>query len=294
MSYYRYYKRPYYRKRSSYRRKNPLEVLIGIVGVFFVLALFGLFSSAASNPAGFIQGLLGWAFLALIIYLVYKGFKKLFGSAGTHSDALPHLNNPDIEAINSEKHGCKCYMEGLTLGEQEVADTLSRELSYKDYFMFNNLILPSENNGSTQIDHIVVSRFGVFVIESKDYQGWLFGDRDGKMWTQSLPGGKNKFQFQNPIHQNYAHIMALKNLMPFVGDNFYGIVVFSDQSEIKTAPIPNVVHLSQLIGCIKQHMEQKLSDNDIQLAIGKLSYACQTVDITAAEHVANLQAHKVA
>lgn len=87
--------------------------------------------------------------------------------------------------------------------------------------------------------------------------------------------------------------MALKTLMPFAGDNFYGIVVFSSQSEIKTALIPNVVHLNQLIGCIERYTEQKLSDNDIQLAIGKLSYACQTVDITAAEHVANLQAHKL-
>lgn len=145
-----------------------------------MLGLLGLFSSAASNPAELVYSLFGWASLILIIYLIYKGIRKLFGSSSVHSDALTHLSSPDFKAINSEKHGCKCYMEGLTLGEQEVADTLSRELSYKNYFIFNNLILPSENNGSTQIDHIVVSRFGIFVIESKDYKGWIFGGRDEK------------------------------------------------------------------------------------------------------------------
>jgi len=184
-------------------------------------------------------------------------------------------------------------MEGLSTGEQEVAEALSRELSYKDYFIFNNLIIPSENNGSTQIDHIVVSRFGVFVIESKDYQGWIFGARDQQFWTQSLPGGKNKFQFQNPIHQNYAHIMALKELMPGVSGSFIGIVVFSSKSEIKSVPMPGVVHLSQLINFIKSHSQEKISEAGVQLIIGKLSYACQTVDITTTEHISNLRAHKL-
>ena len=200
----------------------------------------------------------------------------------------------DPAQVNSEKHGCKCYMEGLTYGEREVADTLARELSYKDYFIFNNLIVPSENRGSTQIDHIVVSRFGIFVVESKDMKGWIFGDKDAPQWTQSLSGGQKKFQFQNPIRQNYAHIMALKAMVPFAADYFYSIVVFSGQSEIKTFPIENVVHLDQLIGYIKKYTEARLSENEIQLIIGKLSFACQTVDITPSEHVANLNAHQPA
>ncbi len=88
--------------------------------------------------------------------------------------------------------------------------------------------------------------------------------------------------------------MALKALMPFAADKFYSVVVFSDKSEFKTPPIENVLHLNQLIGCIKRYTEEKLSQTDIQLIIGKLSYACQTIDITASEHVANLQAHQLA
>jgi hypothetical protein len=286
----RYYKRPYYYRRSRYRRSNPSLGGIAVLGVVALFCFYALYNGTGAA----LSALLGWAVLIGIIALIVIGIRKLFGWSGKASTPdMAHIGQQDAAQINSEKHGCKCYMEGLSYGEQEVADTLSRELSYKDYFIFNNLILPSENNGSTQIDHIVVSRFGIFVIESKDYKGWIFGDKDEQQWTQSLPGGKNKFQFQNPIHQNYAHIMALKTLMPFAVDNFYSIVVFSSQSEIKTAPIENVVHLSQLIGCIKKYTQEKLSENDIQLIIGKLSYACQTVDITASEHVANLHAHQL-
>jgi restriction system protein len=286
MSYRRYYRRPHYRRPYYYRRSSNSggKIFAAVV----VLFLFGFISSIFAN-SGILFLILGLAIFIAIIVLVIKGVRKLFkwGSQPPES-GIARVSQQDVAQINSEKHGCKCYMEGLSYGEQEVADTLSRELNYKDYFIFNNLIIPSDNNGSTQIDHIVVSKFGIFVIESKDYQGWIFGDKDQPFWTQSLPGGKNKFQFQNPIRQNYAHIMALKALMLFAANSFYSIVVFSDKSETKTAPIENVVHLNELIECVKKYNVEKLTENDLQLAIGKLSYACQTSDITVSEHIANL------
>jgi len=271
MSYYRNYRHPYHYRR--YRRSfNPRNFLI-IIAVLFVFWI-------VSSPKAFI-----FIFYILLAVGVYFIIKKIWRKTKTKEF---QVDGGDISEINSEKHGCKCYMEGLSEGEKEVAYLLSRGLSYKDYFLFNNLILPSENNESTQIDHVVVSKFGIFVIESKDYKGWIFGDKDQASWTQSLPGGKNKFQFQNPIHQNYAHIMALKALLPFIGDNFYSIVVFSNKSEFKTAALENVVNLNGLIGYVNKYKQERLSDNDLQLAIGRLSFLCQTVDISAAEHVANL------
>ena len=275
MSYYRNYRRPYYRR---YRRPfNPRNFLIGLA----VLFVFGMISNLKEFLPIF------YILLAIGIFFIIKKIWRKRKSVEFRVDSR------EIADINSEKHGCKCYMEGLSVGEQKVAHLLSRELSYKDYFLFNNLILPSENNASTQIDYVVVSKFGIFVIESKDYQGWIFGDKDQVSWTQSLPGGKNKFQFQNPIHQNYAHIMALKALLPFVGDYFNSIVVFLNKSEFKTAVLENVVNLNGLIGCIKKYTQERLTDNDLQLAIGRLSFLCQTVDISVSEHVENLRvSHK--
>lgn len=230
------------------------------------------------------ETIIGLALFIIFLVFVIKSLTWLF-----ESKSLPY----EIQKIrynNTSKHACKCYMEGLTPGEQKVADVLAGELSYTDYFLFNNIIINSKNNISTQIDHIVVSKFGVFVIESKDLSGWIFGSKNQSTWTQSMPGAI-KYKFQNPIHQNYGHLMALKELMPFAKDNFYNIVVFTGNAEIKTERIENVLYLSELINYIKKYDKEKLNENEVQFAVGKLSYACQTINITVDEHVANIYAN---
>lgn len=217
-----------------------------------------------------------WPFLFL--YVLYKALSD---------DAKITRGGVDHKELNSKKHGCKCYLEELNESEREVSNILSRELSYKDYYLFNNIILPHKSNISTQVDHIVVSKFGIFVLETKDYKGWIFGNEKDEKWTQSLPGG-NKFYFQNPIHQNFAHTMAIKELLPFATDSIISIVVFSNRSEFKTESIRNVVYTDQLIDLIGKHKEKKLNEEQVQLVIGKLAYACQTLDISAQEHIDNL------
>lgn len=295
MSYYRNYRKPYYyhrRRRGGYHDPfQPIKAIF-ILGLAFIL-LSSISAVSSGNLGSIIGKIIIWALVLGGIVFIIRKIKNR--SKNTISDSLyipADASKEDIEKINSEKHGCKCYMDGLTDGEQEIAHILAEGLSYKDYFIFNNLTIPSSSNGSSQIDHLVVSKFGIFVIESKDYKGWIFGSKDEEKWTQSLPGGKNKFQFQNPIHQNWSHIMSLRALMPFIPENtFRSVVVFSDSCEIKTPPIENVVRAEGLIERIKAHTENKLSDNDLQLAIGKLSYVCQTADITPTQHIENLHEH---
>lgn len=227
---------------------------------------------------------LGWTFVAWIIALVWSlagvNFRKI-------KDTLIH----NEKEINSQKHACKCYMEQLTAGEQRVADTLARELSFKDYFLFNNIILHSKNTASSQIDHIVVSKFGVFVIENKDYSGWIFGSEQQASWTQTFQNGE-KFSFQNPLRQNYSHLAALKELIPALQNYFYSVVVFSGDAEIKTSMPPNVLLHTNLVTYIENFKEERLSEDDVQMIIGKLSYACQTINISVEEHVANIRLKK--
>jgi hypothetical protein len=296
MSYYRNYRKPYYYRRRRYGNySQPFEPIKGIfvLGVAFIL-LGSISSVAKGNFAGLLGKSIVWVILlGGIVWVIGKVRKlsrksKISESLQISADSTPE----QIKSINSEKHGCKCYMDGLTDGEQEIAHILAEGLSYKDYFIFNNLTIPSDHNGSSQIDHLVLSRFGIFVIESKDYKGWIFGSKDQDSWTQSLPGGKNRFQFQNPIRQNWSHIMSLKSLMPFIPESaFQSIVVFTDSCEIKTPPIENVVHSEELIECIKKHAENKVPENDLQLALGKLSFACQTADISPSQHIDNLHSH---
>ena len=65
----------------------------------------------------------------------------------------------------------------------------------------HNVILPGRD-GTTQIDHVVVSIYGLFVIETKNMDGWIFGSAEQRTWRQQF--FKKKFKFQNPLRQNSA------------------------------------------------------------------------------------------
>jgi hypothetical protein len=77
------------------------------------------------------------------------------------------------------------------------------------YLILNNIILSSTGNTSvTQIDHIVVSRYGIFCIETKSTTGWIFGSTDQQFWTKVFY--KKRYTLANPIRQNYCHIKAIE------------------------------------------------------------------------------------
>ena len=186
------------------------------------------------------------------------------------------------------KHGHRCFSDGLNISEQEVVNTLSQGLSHKDYFIFNNLIIPSLNAESTQIDHIIVSKFGIFVIETKECNGWIYAHQNRAEWPVTYRRS-SKHHIRNPIWQNHGHRLALMQNMPFIEENFIEIVVFTGQCTFKTPDISNVVHLNKLISLIEQYATPKINEQRLLMAIGKLSYMCQAVDITPEQHIANVK-----
>lgn len=294
MGYYRNYRKPYYYHRRRYGRYNqPFEPIKGIFVFGLAFILLSSISSVSKGNFGSIFGkIIIWTLILGGCIWIIRKIKNRSKHVVSNNLYIPADATKDqVAKINSEKHGCKCYMDGLTDGEQEIAHILAEGLSYKDYFIFNNLTIPSSHNGSSQIDHLVVSKFGIFVIESKDYKGWVFGNKDQEQWTQSLPGGNNKFQFQNPIRQNWSHIMSLKTLFPSVPENaFRSIVVFTDSCEFKTDPIENVIHSGEIVGCVQKYTETEISEDNLHLILGKLSYVCQTTDISHQQHLENLHA----
>ena len=105
-------------------------------------------------------------------------------------------------------------------GEVLVRNALINQLPAKEWHLLNNITLKLEN-GTTQIDHILVSRYGVFVIETKHYKGWIFGDEKSKQWTQVIY--QIKHRFQNPLHQNYKHLKAVFEFHPTLSANIDSI-----------------------------------------------------------------------
>lgn len=142
-------------------------------------------------------------------------------------------------------------------------------LDKETYRSLNNVTLDT-SNGTTQIDHVIASRYGIFVIEAKYYQGWIFGSERQSEWTQSLPGGR-KFKFQNPLRQNYRHIKALSEFLGLSEEKFHSVVMFWGESEFKTEMPPNVMS-SGYSTYIKSKNDVLFSDEEV----GQLVEALQT------------------
>ncbi|WP_443090967.1 nuclease-related domain-containing protein [Basfia succiniciproducens] len=126
-------------------------------------------------------------------------------------------------------------------GEKAIQSRLSG-LDKKVYRPFHDLIVPSHNT-TTQIDHIYVSCFGIFVVETKNYSGWIFGSEKQARWTQTIY--RKKHSFQNPLRQNYAHIKALASLLELPESVFHSVVVFLGGCEFKTQMPENVCYIGQ-------------------------------------------------
>ncbi|WP_404359481.1 NERD domain-containing protein [Methylotuvimicrobium sp. KM1] len=151
------------------------------------------------------------------------------------------------------------FMKGV-LGEFQVNLAAKFFLDKNVYRLFKNVTLPTED-GTTQIDHIIVSRHGVFVIETKNMKGWIFGSPEQKFWTQKIYRHNSKFQ--NPLHQNYKHTQKLQSALELDSGKVFSLVVFVGDSTFKTPMPDNVVYAGDYIRFIKSKTQTILSDSKV-------------------------------
>lgn len=143
-------------------------------------------------------------------------------------------------------------------GEKSVAFFLSR-LDPTKYKVINNTMLQT-GSGTTQIDHIVVSNYGIFVIETKNYQGWILGNEFDEYWTQVIY--KRRERIHNPIKQNYGHIQALKEVLSEYTDvNYISIVAFTTKADLKVKVNTDVVYTVNLPKVISKYSSEIISNH---------------------------------
>ena len=153
------------------------------------------------------------------------------------------------------------------LGEFLVNFLLKKFLPKDQYTLIKNVTLPTDD-GSTQIDHIVVSRFGVFVIETKNMKGWIFGTAKQKQWTQKI--FKYSGKFQNPLHQNYKHTQTLASCLGITHDLIYSVIVFIGDSTFKTKMPENVTYARGCVEYIKTKQEVHFTKEQINRIINTI------------------------
>ena len=147
--------------------------------------------------------------------------------------------------------------------------------------------------GKMYRNDIRLTQKGIFVIESKNYSGWIFGDEKAAYWTAMLPN-KEKNRFYNPVWQNRTHIKWLEK---YLDDEipFFSIVAFSERCELKKAVIESadvhVIKREQLYAVVRNiwdNSADKLDEVKVNAIYEKLKILTNTDQAVKAAHIENI------
>jgi len=170
------------------------------------------------------------------------------------------------------------------VGEKKTQFNLWLSLNTKLYQRFHDIIIPS-NNGTTQIDHIFVSPFGLFIVETKNLKGWIYGSESQSSWTQVIY--KSKYSFQNPLRQTHRHKKVLSKYLGINELYIQTVISFVGDVKFKTE-LPSNVLLSGVGSYIKKFKDKVFSDKEIERIINLLSNVKSEIKISKEEHIQSL------
>lgn len=189
-------------------------------------------------------------------------------------------------------------------GELRVHNILSQ--LPEGYFVFDDVVLET-NGGTTQIDHVVVSKYGVFAIETKNYRGEIYGNDDRQEWKQIIVTDVTyrkkwwktysyvtKNFFYNPVKQSVSHANAIKKVLKdWPNLMVVPIVVFAGSAVLQNVSTNHhVIYGEQLLATILSYNYPCLSDADLNRVVSCMSQRNIREQIDDRTHVSNVYAAK--
>ena len=173
-------------------------------------------------------------------------------------------------------------------GERAVQRLIAQRLNPLVYVDLHNVTLPTAGGGSTQIDHLIFSPHGVFVLETKNYQGWIFGAEKQREWTQQI--FKKRSKFQNPLRQNYKHTKTLQDLLGLESEHVHSVIAFVGDCEFKTEMPPQVTKGDGFVAYIQSFTQTVWAPEEMQALLDKLeAVRLQPGRATDKQHVAHVK-----
>lgn len=143
-------------------------------------------------------------------------------------------------------------------GEYLTFRILERTEEY--HKILTNVYVPREDGTTTEIDLVMIAESGVYVFESKNYSGWIFGNNRQKDWVQTLPKGHKNY-FYNPVWQNDGHIKALRGIVKFDHPKLYkSYIIFSERCELKEVEV-----YKEDVDVIKRNQLQEFLEKDLSI-----------------------------
>jgi hypothetical protein len=170
-------------------------------------------------------------------------------------------------------------------GEKKATFNMWLSLEKDIYPRFHDLII-SSMNGTTQIDHVVVSEYGLFIVETKNKKGWIFGSEKQPKWTQSIYG--KKYTFQNPLRQTFRQKKVLSEFLEIDESLIHTIVYFVGDCSFKTHMPENVLH-SKLARYIKTFQQKIITPETKGAIMNKINKHLTESNLTTRDHIQSLR-----
>lgn len=184
------------------------------------------------------------------------------------------------------------YDDKGSFGEYLIKYALSNISGYKK--VLRNIYVPY-NGKTSEIDVLLIHEKGIFVFESKNYSGWIFGGEENKQWTQCLPN-KQKSQFYNPILQNRTHIKALSQFLNKESSQIVSYIIFSQRCELKKVPNSNanciILKRSDMLKQLKKDTEERTivyTAQEIDDFYNRLEPLTQVTEEQKKQHIENIE-----
>jgi len=150
------------------------------------------------------------------------------------------------------------------VGEGVVNLAAKLRLDSDVYHVIKDVTIPSKN-GTTQIDHVIISKFGVFVIETKNWSGWIWGKENDRTWTQKTHGKTSAPQ--NPLRQNDGHVCALSELLNIPQNKIHGVVCFMGDAKFKKGVPEGVFLEGHCINHIESFCDEVFTPDEVAALI---------------------------
>lgn len=200
------------------------------------------------------------------------------------------------------------YYKQTHLSYKEMKSDVGRVGEYKIFNMLNstsdnkkfifNCYLPKDDEETTEVDVIMIHNSGVYIFESKNYSGWIFGTDNHIMWTQTLPVGRNKsqkFNFYNPVMQNNLHIKWLSRYLNDSNIKYHSYIVFGENCDLRDITVTSNYHyilrINELVSSISKAFnsnKNNLSDEQINEIYEKLYPLTQVSEEIKNKHIENI------
>lgn len=243
-----------YRRRSGYATQDETKLKL-IFGLSFATAiLISFIVTIVSRKPNFILFII----LAVIFLILYAALFAI-------------LSMPAVKG---------------KIGEARVSKILKKLADVYDGHLINNVIIPGEGDKTSQIDHILVTNYGIYVIETKNYSGRIYGNDQQNEWTQVLAFGNDKNKLYNPVKQNQTHIYRLTRLISPCPEP-YNIIVFpkADISHIASYYVVPIDDLEDLL----ENRPEIMDDQTTELIAKQIKDFKKNPIKTSKEHVQEIE-----